>query len=50
MDSFFITTAVIPHVCFFILFVVGITYLLSLKCKSAATWCGTGRVRQRGAA
>ncbi|MFB3131309.1 MAG: HAMP domain-containing protein, partial [Rhodothermales bacterium] len=38
MDSFFITTAIIPHVCFVILYVVGITYLLSLKRKSAATW------------
>ena len=35
MDSFFITTAIIPHFCFVILFVVGITYLLSLKHKSA---------------
>jgi signal transduction histidine kinase len=38
MDPFFITTTIIPRLCFVILYAVAIAYLLSLKHKSAATW------------
>ncbi|HMB92435.1 MAG TPA: HAMP domain-containing protein, partial [Rhodothermales bacterium] len=38
MNAFFLTTAIIPRICFVILFAVAVAYLLSLKHKSAATW------------
>ena len=42
MDSFFITTYIIARICFVILFVAVVGYLLSLKNKSAATWWLSG--------